>query len=95
LYPLPKIPILHEEDHQEDSESDSELEVTQPTTTKKAGRKSNKNKRESTTDREKELGIQKKLEEALRKDRKSGKNNATQHKGTTSQHSKGAEPKKN
>jgi hypothetical protein len=53
-YPLLEIPILHEEDQQEKSESDYELEVTQLATTKKQGRKSNRNKRESTVDREKE-----------------------------------------
>jgi hypothetical protein len=92
-YPLLRFPILHEEDRQENTESDLELEVTQPATTKKSGRKSNKNKRESKSIEEKELGIQKNLEEALRKERKLGKNNEIQHKGTTSQTYKWGAPK--
>jgi hypothetical protein len=69
------------------------LELTQPSNTKKPGRKYQRNKRESTTDREKELGIQKTIEEALKKDGKYGKNKASQHKGETSQPSKGGAPK--
>jgi hypothetical protein len=60
------------------------LELTQTTNSKKPGRKSYRNKRESTADREKELGIQKTIEESLKKDGKANKNEATQHKGTRS-----------
>jgi len=69
------------------------LELTQTINNKKLGRKSYKNKRESTTDREKELGIQKTIEESLKKDGKVGKNKATQHKGTNSYPSRGGVPK--
>ena len=57
------------------------------------GRKSHINKRESTADREKELGIQKTIEETLKKDGKYGKNKAAQHKGTASHPSRGEAPK--
>jgi hypothetical protein len=82
-----------EDEIQGTSDSDIDLEVTQPTTTKKLGRKSHRNKRESTADREKELGIQKTIEEALKKEGKSRKNKSSQHKGATSHPSKGGAPK--
>jgi hypothetical protein len=91
--PNPEIPELSEEERQDTSDSDSDLELTQPSNTKKPGRKSQRNKRESVADREKELGIQKTIEETLKKDGKSGKNKAPHHKGTTSQPSKGGAPK--
>ena len=50
---------ISEEEGQDSLESESELELTQTINNKKPGRKSYRNKRESTTDREKELGIQK------------------------------------
>jgi hypothetical protein len=86
-------PEMSEEVRQDSSESESDLELTQTINNKRPGRKSHRNKRESTTDREKELGIQKTIEETLKKDGKSGKNKATQHKGTTSQPSRGGAPK--
>jgi hypothetical protein len=70
---LPEILVFSEEEQQETYDSDSDLEVTQPATLKKVGRKSNRNKRESIADREKVIGIQKTLEEALRKESKSSK----------------------
>jgi hypothetical protein len=70
----PELPYFSEDERQDTSDSDTDLEVTQPTITKKPGRKSHRNKRESTADREKELGIQKTIEEALKKEGKSGKN---------------------
>jgi hypothetical protein len=48
----------------------------------------NKRKRETTTNREKELGIQTTLEEALRKEVMSGKSHTTHTKGVSSQPSK-------
>ena len=84
---------MSEEERQDTSESDSNLELTQPSNTKKPRRKSQRNKRESSADREKELGIQKTIEETLKKEGKSGKNKATQHKGETSYPSKGGAPK--
>jgi hypothetical protein len=60
------------------------LELTQTINSKKPKRKSYRNKRESTSNREKELGIQKTIEESLKKDGKVGKNKETQHKGTNS-----------
>jgi len=76
---------MSEEERQNTSDTDSDLELTQPSNTKKPGRKSQRNKRESAAEREKELGIQKTIEEALKKDGKYGKNKASQHKGATSQ----------
>jgi len=67
-------PCFFEEERQEISDSYSDLEDTQLAIIKKTRRKSNKNKRELIADREKELGIQKTLEEVLRKESKSGKN---------------------
>jgi hypothetical protein len=71
------------------SESESNLELTQTINIKKPRRKSHRNKRESIANREKELGIQKTIEETLKKDGKSGKNKAAQHKGIMSQPSRG------
>jgi hypothetical protein len=88
LYPPPEIFYLFKEDQQETSDSDSDLEVTQPATTKNSRRKSNINKRESTTDQEKELGIQKTLEGSLRKEIKLSKKKSTLHKGAASHPSK-------
>jgi hypothetical protein len=67
--PSPRDPCFSKEERQETFDSDSDLEVTQPVTIKKSGRKShNRNKRESNADREKELGIQKTIEEALKRE---------------------------
>jgi hypothetical protein len=63
----------------ENSESDSKLEITQPTTIKKAGKNVNIDRREMTTDQEKELGLQNTLEEALRKEVNSGKSRVSSH----------------
>jgi hypothetical protein len=84
---------ISEEEGRDSSESESELELTQTINNKKPGRKSYRNKRESTADREKELGIQKTIEESLKKDGKVDKNKAAQHKGTSSQPSRGGAPK--
>ena len=77
-------PKISEEERQHSLERESDLELTQTINNKKPERKSYRNKRESTTDREKELGIQKTIEESLKKDGKVGKNKETQHKGTNS-----------
>jgi hypothetical protein len=61
---------MSEEVRHDSSESESDLELTQTINNKRPGRKSHRNKRESTTDREKELGIQKTIEETLKKDGK-------------------------
>jgi hypothetical protein len=76
-----KNPKMSEEERQDSSESDSDFELTQPMNNNNPRRKSHRNKRESMTNREKELGIQKKIEETLNKDGKYGKNKAAQHKG--------------
>jgi len=73
-------PEMTKEERHDSSERDSDLELTQPTNNKKTGRKSHRNKRESVADIEKEMGIQKTIEETLKKDGKSGKNKASQHK---------------
>jgi len=52
--------------HLEEPESETDSEVSQLTTTRKVGRKSNCNRREMTTYREKELGIHTTLEEVLK-----------------------------
>jgi hypothetical protein len=69
------------------------LEITQPTTIKKARKNTNINRREMTTDQEKELGIQTTLEEALRKEVKLGKSHTTHTKGVSSHPSKGGHKK--
>jgi hypothetical protein len=68
-----KIPETVEDRHLEGSGEDSESEISQSITTRKVGRKSNRNRRETKADREKELGIQTTLEEILKKDGKSQK----------------------
>ena len=77
-------PEISKEEGRDSSDSESEVELTQTINNKKPGRKSYRNKRESTTDREKELGIQKTIEESLKKDGKASKNKVAQHKGTSS-----------
>jgi predicted P-loop ATPase len=52
-------PEISKEEGRDSSDSESEVELTQTINNKKPGRKSYRNKRESTTNREKELGIQK------------------------------------
>jgi hypothetical protein len=89
----PELPDFLEDERHGTSDSDTDLEVTQPTTTKKPGRKSHRNKRELTADREKELGIQKTIDEALKKERKFRKNKLAHHKGEKSHPSKGGAPK--
>jgi len=76
----PEIPEISEDDRKDTFNNDYDLEVSHPTITKKPRRKSQRNKKESAADREKELGIQKLINEALKKDGKSRKNKATQHK---------------
>jgi hypothetical protein len=84
---------ISKEVRKDSSKSESDLELTQNINSKKPGRKSHRNKRESVADREKELRIQKTIEENLKKDGKYGKNKASQHKGTVSQPSRGGAPK--
>jgi hypothetical protein len=62
-----------EDEIQEDSGEDPDQEIPKSTKASKAGRKTNKNKREKATNQDKELGIQPTLEEVLKKDGKSGK----------------------
>jgi hypothetical protein len=64
--PIAGIPKILEEGNQEETKDEYEIEVTQSTTTKKVGRKSNCNRRENEADWDKELGIQTTWKESKR-----------------------------
>jgi hypothetical protein len=70
-----------EDEIQEDSGEEQDHEIPKSTKTLKAGRKTNKNKREKAANQDKELGIHPTLEEVLKKEGKIGK--APTSKGQT------------
>jgi hypothetical protein len=70
-----------EDESQEESGEEMEIEIPKTAPTTKAGRKTNKAKREKATTQDKDLGTQPTLEEILRKEEKNGKAHPT--KGQT------------
>jgi hypothetical protein len=66
-------PSRQEEDNQEESGEEMEVEIPKTVPTTKAGRKTNKARREKATTQDKDLGTQPTLEEILRKEEKNGK----------------------
>jgi hypothetical protein len=72
--PQPQEPLqAQEEDSQEDSGEEMDMELPKNARTTKAGRKTNKTRREKATNQDKELGTQPTLEEILKKEGKMGK----------------------
>lgn len=77
-----EIHVILEEESQDESHEDSGKETKALVTIKKLGRKSGRRKREETTDKEKELGLQTTLDSTF-KDSKGniGPNNIAPSKG--------------
>jgi hypothetical protein len=75
----PDAPLLMDPSHgledesQEDSGEELDMELLKSAKSSKAGRKTNRNKREKVANQDKEIGTQPTLEEVLKKEGKSGK----------------------